>query len=98
MCDSRSARPLLFEGGTGIFSGPTELALFDEDQQVTEWQPYDPDDNTSVLAPRDVVRPTLVLRRRGDQMKLLQMGTWMICPAGDSVSFPHPDTWTLQAM
>lgn len=99
MCDSRAARPHLFQhDGTGIFRGATEIALFEDGQQVTEWRPYDPDANTPVPAPRDIECPTLVLRRQADQMKLLQASSWMICRAGESVSLSHPDTWTIQPM
>lgn len=68
-----------------------EIALFDGDEQVTPWQPYDVQANTPVTAPRRLEQAALTLRAAG--------GPWFTVPAdsvvdeGDTLRLPPPSTW-----
>lgn len=70
-----------------------EIALFDGNRQVTDWQPYDVETNTAVRTPEPITSPTLQVRTH---VGSLRFATWSTAFAGDPVQLPHPSTWTIQ--
>lgn len=80
--------------------GTSEIALFDGDEQITEWQPYDLQTNTYVTAPRRVVRPVLALRGHDPALLgdvVIRTSGRTIVEPGEHVQLGHPSTWTVTA-
>lgn len=68
-----------------------EIALFDGQRQVTEWQPYDVRENTAITVPEQLADAVVELRTPD--------GTWGRWPArtlvlpGDTLAPPPPSEW-----
>lgn len=70
-----------------------EIALFDRERQVTEWQPYDVETNPGVTSPERLTCPTIRLRTADGTWVQWAMETLVL--EGDTVSPPPPSSWVV---